>query len=158
MSTEMAEKRSAMAEIWANAYLLFSRTFWHTKDKASDINAVATNLLIFRPVARIVRIVLYMNLRIDHIHADQQNVIHIAGHLCGRAVAQLKAACKSIEGPLVVDLSSLLYADDEGIVAIRAIIDKGATIQGASPFIELLLEGREFERRLSHYRGRSIWS
>ena len=99
-----------------------------------------------------------MDLGIDHIHSGQKNVVHVVGHLSGPAVPQLKAACNAIKGPFVVDLSSLMYADDDGIGAIRTIIEEGASIQGASPFVELLLEGREFEKRLRRYRGRSIWS
>jgi hypothetical protein len=39
----------------------------------------------------------------------------------------------------MIDLSNLLFTDEEGINAIRAIADKGAQVHGASPFVQLLL-------------------
>ena len=81
-----------------------------------------------------------MDIRIDTISNGSETVIRITGRLSNTAVAQLKKACDSIEDPFVMDLSHLLFADDEGIDAIRAIADKGAQIHGASPFVQLLLE------------------
>lgn len=80
-----------------------------------------------------------MSIRIDNVHSGSETVVHIAGRLSGTAVAQLKAVCEQIEGPAVLDLSSLLFVDDEGVETILASIEKGARIKGASPFIELLL-------------------
>ena len=80
-----------------------------------------------------------MHIRIDLISDGSETVVRIAGRLSGIAVAQLKQACDPIEGPFVIDLSNLLFADDEGIDAIRAIADKGAQVHGASPFVQLLL-------------------
>ena len=40
----------------------------------------------------------------------------------------------------MIDLSNLLFADDAGISAIRALVDKGAQVHGASPFVQLLLD------------------
>jgi hypothetical protein len=81
-----------------------------------------------------------MDIRIDTISDGSETVIRIAGRLSNTAVAQLKKACDPIEDPFVMDLSHLLFADDEGIDAIRAIADKGAQIHGASPFVQLLLD------------------
>ena len=66
--------------------------------------------------------------------------IRIAGRLTGSAVTHLKGACDPIEGLFVIDLSNLLFSDDEGIKAIRAIMDKGPQVRGASPFVQLLLD------------------
>ena len=81
-----------------------------------------------------------MDIRIDTTSDGSATVIRIAGRLSNTTVAQLKKACDPIEDPFVMDLSNLLFADDEGIVAIRAIADKGAQIHGASPFVQLLLD------------------
>jgi anti-anti-sigma regulatory factor len=81
-----------------------------------------------------------MDIRIDLISGKSETVVRIAGRLSGTAVAQLKKACDPIEDPFIVDLSTLLFADDEGINAIRALVDKGAQIHGVSPFIQLLLD------------------
>ena len=81
-----------------------------------------------------------MNIRLDFKSDGFQTVVNIAGRLTGREVDQLEKACNTIEEPFVIDLSHLLFADDEGINAIRWISEKGAQIQGASPFVQLLLE------------------
>ena len=81
-----------------------------------------------------------MDIRIDFNSYGSDTFVHIAGRLCGSAVAQLKEVCDPIEDLLVIDLSSLLFVDDEGIIALRAIADKGVQVQGASPFVQLLLD------------------
>jgi hypothetical protein len=81
-----------------------------------------------------------MDIRIDHISEGPETIICISGRLTGTAVAQLNKTCDPIEDPFVMDLSNLLFADDKGIDAIRAIVNKGAQVQGASPFVQLLLD------------------
>ena len=81
-----------------------------------------------------------MDIRIDCISDGSETVVRIAGRFAGTAVAQLKKACDPIEEPFVMDLSDLLFADDKGIDAIRAIADKGVQVHGASPFVQLLLD------------------
>ena len=81
-----------------------------------------------------------MDIRIDIISEGSETVVSIAGRLSGTAVAQLKKACDPIEGPFVIDLSSLLLVDEEGINAIQALVDKGVQVKGASPFVQLLLD------------------
>ncbi len=85
-------------------------------------------------------VVRIMDIRIEIISEGSETVVRIAGRLSGTAVAQLKKACDPIEDPFVLDLSNLLFADDEGINAIWAIADRGGQVQGASPFIQLLLD------------------
>jgi len=81
-----------------------------------------------------------MEIRIDITSEGPETVVRIAGRLSGVAVAQLKKACHPIEGPFVIDLSNLLFADAGGIDVIRVLDDRGAKVRGASPFIQLLLE------------------
>ena len=81
-----------------------------------------------------------MDIRIDFNSNGSETVVRIAGRLAGTAVAQLRNVCDPIEDPFVIDLSSLLLADDEGINAIQALADKGAQVHGASPFVKLLLD------------------
>ncbi len=99
-----------------------------------------------------------MGIRIDHIRSGSTSVVHIAGRLSGTAVADLIHTCDPIEGPFVLDLSSLLFADERGISTIRAIVDKGAHVHGASPFIELLLENAQKEIQAVRQRGKFVWS
>ena len=81
-----------------------------------------------------------MNIRIDLNSNGLTNLVQVSGRLSGTAVEELQKTCNSIEDPVVIDLSNLLFADDEGINAIRSIADSGAQVRGASPFIQLLLD------------------
>ncbi len=81
-----------------------------------------------------------MGIRIDCHFNGSKTVISIAGRFCGTGVQQLEQACAQVEGPCVLDLSNLVFADNDGIDAIRAIIAKGVQVHGASPFIALLLD------------------
>ena len=46
-----------------------------------------------------------------------------------------------------MDLSNLLFADDEGIKTIRTFVKNGAQVHGASPFVALLLEEAQDQER-----------
>ena len=81
-----------------------------------------------------------MGIRIDFNSNGSETVVSIAGRLCNTAVAQFKKTCNPIEASFVFDLSNLMFADLEGINAIRAIVEKGAQVRGASPFVQLLLD------------------
>jgi len=81
-----------------------------------------------------------VEIRIDITSEGSEQVVRVAGRLTGSAVEQLRKACAQRGGALVLDLSSLMFADDAGIEALRATGEKGAKIRGASPFIQLLLD------------------
>jgi len=81
-----------------------------------------------------------MEIRIDITSEGSKTIVFIAGRLSGVSVVQLRKACDPIEDAFVLDLSNLLFADDAGIDVIRAIVDKGAQVRGASPFVQLLLD------------------
>jgi len=80
-----------------------------------------------------------MKIRIDVKSEGSDTVVYIAGRLTGVAVEQLRKACDPIKGDFVLDLSNLMFADTEGISAIRTMCDKGVKVRKASPFIRLLL-------------------
>jgi len=82
-----------------------------------------------------------MEIRIDITSEGPMTVVHITGRLSGAAGAQLRKACDPIEGSFVLDLSNLLFADDAGIDVIHTIVEEGAEVRGASPFVQLLLDG-----------------
>ncbi len=86
---------------------------------------------------------LSMSIRIDYIPYGAKPVVRIAGRLTSHAVAQLRKACRPIQNACVMDLSDLIYADDEGIEAIGEILDEGVQVQGASPFVKLLIDMRQ---------------
>jgi anti-anti-sigma regulatory factor len=81
-----------------------------------------------------------MEIRIDITSEGPETVVYIVGRLSEVAVAQLRKACDPIEGAFVLDLSNLLFADDAGIDVIHTIVEEGAEIRGASPFVQLLLD------------------
>ena len=81
-----------------------------------------------------------MSIRIEFHAQGSNNVVRVDGKLSSSAVPHLKKVCDPIEDPFIIDLSNLLFSDDEGISAIRAIVDRGARIHGASPFVQLLLD------------------
>jgi anti-anti-sigma regulatory factor len=80
-----------------------------------------------------------MEFRIDITSEGPETVVYIVGRLSGAAGAQLRKACDPIEGAFVLDLSNLMFADDAGIDVIQTIVEEGAEIRGASPFVKLLL-------------------
>lgn len=82
-----------------------------------------------------------MEIRIDIETKGTALVLHVAGRLSGDAITQLTDACKPMEGHYVLDLSKLMFVDDEGAEAIRTLREKGADIRGASTFIKLLING-----------------
>ena len=82
-----------------------------------------------------------MEIRIDITSEGPMTVVNITGRLSGAAVAQLRKACDPIEGGFVLDLSNLLIADDAGIDVIHTFVEEGAEVRGASPFVQLLLDG-----------------
>jgi hypothetical protein len=83
-----------------------------------------------------------MTIRIDYIPYGAKPIVRVAGRLTSTEAAQLKIACRPIASSFVMDLSDLVYADEEGINAIREIVHQGVQIQGASPFVKLLIDMR----------------
>ena len=81
-----------------------------------------------------------MSIRIDYIPHGAKPIVRVAGRLTSMEISELKKVCRTIEPSFVIDLSDLVYADDEGISAISEIIDKGVQVQGASPFVKLLID------------------
>ena len=81
-----------------------------------------------------------MTIRITVSSEGPDVVVNLAGSLSEDAIKELIDTCDSIKGSFVLDLSTLLFADDAGIDAIRAISKQGAKIRGASQFIQLLIK------------------
>lgn len=85
-----------------------------------------------------------MLLRISEERLKDSTVIHVAGRLEGDGVDELGRACRGLSGPIRLELSALLQADEVGLALLRSLRDAGVKLSGASPFIDLLLDsGRE---------------
>jgi len=80
-----------------------------------------------------------MGLRISAKSVGARIRISVAGELLAEGVGELKQALAATGDSLELDLSELRFADDDGVEALRFLIDQGATVLGASPFVERLL-------------------
>ncbi len=82
-----------------------------------------------------------MSIRITRTSDSQETVLRIDGQLCLENVAELTREHRSVEGPLVLELSDLQSADKAGVDVLLELISLGVGIRGASPYIDLLLKG-----------------
>ncbi len=83
-----------------------------------------------------------MECRIESKSEASHTVVTISGRLSGHAVEELRRLRRSIEGTVILDLSSLVSASYEGVKAIRALFLEGDETRSASPFVELLLRDK----------------
>ena len=83
-----------------------------------------------------------MLLRIDEERLGEVTVMHVMGRLREGTVEELGRACREARGPIRLELSGLLHADEIGIRLLRSLRDSGTELTGASPFVQLLIEGR----------------
>jgi anti-anti-sigma regulatory factor len=81
-------------------------------------------------------------LRISEERLGDATVVHVAGRLVGEHVEEMCRVCAASPRPLRIDLAGLLQLDDLGLALLRSLRDSGAVLEGGSPFIQLLLEGR----------------
>jgi len=68
-------------------------------------------------------------------------VIELHGWLSEDVLGEFEALCGPLEEPLLLDLSNLAGVGEAGLCALRRRVAAGARIEGASPYILLLLEG-----------------
>jgi anti-anti-sigma regulatory factor len=80
-----------------------------------------------------------MSIRITRTTDAHETVLKIDGRLRCEDVGELAKEQRSVRGPLVLELSNLQSADAAGVEILRRLASAGARIQGASPYIELLL-------------------
>ena len=86
-----------------------------------------------------------MNLRITAETNKRPAVVRIDGELLSEGLSELKKVCENLPEPLLLDLTDLIRADPEALQALRDLIDRGAAVKGASPYIQLLLEPAQGE-------------
>ena len=83
-----------------------------------------------------------MSVRITRTTDARETVLKIDGRLRREDVGELSKERRCVKGPLVLDLSNLQSADTTGLETLKRLASAGAIIQGASPYIELLLNER----------------
>ena len=78
-------------------------------------------------------------LRITKTTAGPVTTLKVDGELTREGVSELDKACESLDGPVDLDLTQLMKADEEGVRALKNLLDTGARLVAASLYIELLL-------------------
>ncbi len=82
-----------------------------------------------------------MAFRVHTEAGETVTTIRIEGQLTSARVPDVRAACRSSNPPLRLDLSGLRSADSDGIRALQSLAEAGAELHGANPYInQLLLE------------------
>ena len=66
------------------------------------------------------------------------------GRLVSENAAELMGVWERCSGPVIVDLSGLSFADDEGAATLKKMRAGGAKLVGTRPYVALLL-GEEIE-------------
>lgn len=83
-----------------------------------------------------------MAIRINHHGSAAGEVIELHGWLTAEVVGEFDHLRESIEGPVVLDLRGLAGADEAGVRSLQAQVGAGTRLEGASPYIQLLLRPR----------------
>ncbi len=78
-------------------------------------------------------------LRITKTTAGPVTTLKVDGALTREGVGELEKACEAEDGPVDLDLTQLMKADEEGVRALKNLLDSGARLVAASLYIELLL-------------------
>src|SRR5262245_18136872 len=80
-----------------------------------------------------------MDLRVTVTARDRSTVVHVDGRLTSRSLGELEQLVRTVDGPVVMDLSNLLSADDAGVAVLRSLAGQGARLVRVSPYVALLL-------------------
>lgn len=78
--------------------------------------------------------------RITEYQHGRDTVVQIDGRLMSDGADELQRVCRAATPPLILELSNLRTANDDGIRMLKKLTAAGARIHGASRYIELLLE------------------
>ena len=81
-----------------------------------------------------------MALLIRRRETGSEMVIELHGRLSAAGVPEFESVCAATNGPFRVYLGQLTGADLAGLTALRSKAAAGVRLEGASPYIELLLE------------------
>lgn len=69
--------------------------------------------------------------------------VKLEGRLLGPNTKDLFRLCSQLDGPLEIDLSGLIFADEEGVSALSDLQVKGVELVHARPYLSVLLQQRE---------------
>lgn len=81
-----------------------------------------------------------MALRISESTERGGTILKVDGRLSGREVDELARAGAECRGQVTLDLSGLLFADDDGVSVLRDLRARGADLRNVPTYVALLLE------------------
>jgi hypothetical protein len=84
-----------------------------------------------------------VTLRISLEENETRRCVRLHGRLTAAEVAELTDAARGDSRPLTIDVKALLWADGDGLAALRRLRDGGAELAGESPLIALLLAAED---------------
>jgi ABC-type transporter Mla MlaB component len=76
----------------------------------------------------------------DLVEHESQRLVRLAGRLQHEHVAELLKLCEQASASLRLDLTDLLSVDAPGLEALVSMQQRGAVLEGASPYLVLQLE------------------
>ena len=73
---------------------------------------------------------------------EGERTVKVDGQLLSGDTVELVRACQGSDGTLVIDLSDLRFADDEGVRVLKDLRAHGATLRDARLYMAALLENQ----------------
>ena len=80
-----------------------------------------------------------MAIRIAVKPLEAGTLVKIDGELDAEGVSEVDAVCGSARPPIVLDLTELRMLDSAGEACLRRLIDGGATVDAAAPYLRMRL-------------------
>ena len=80
-----------------------------------------------------------MSIRIWAAPLEAGTLVKVDGDLDMEGVGEVDAVCGSAAGPVVLDLTDLKSFDSDGEECLRRLLDGGATVTAAAPYIRVRL-------------------
>jgi hypothetical protein len=77
------------------------------------------------------------------------DTLRIDGRLDASNVEALLGVSEDLSGPVKLDLTHLLSADEKGMSVILDLLDDGAELSGANPYFKLLIDTKRDKRKNS---------
>ena len=80
---------------------------------------------------------------------EQPAVLKLEGRLSEPWVGELARVIElsaNGSGPVILELSGVTYADDDGVRLLRALDGRRAELRGGSPFVVNLVKGKHDDR------------
>jgi ABC-type transporter Mla MlaB component len=81
-----------------------------------------------------------VTIRINRRETAEGVVVELHGWLSQGVLGEFISMCDSAGQPLRIDLSQLAGTDEAGLAALQSRMAGGTQLEGASPYIRLLLE------------------